>query len=236
MVQNLLHRVKVEASYSDSYWRLVPPEEKLEILFESQGKGIVATTMFVFFGIILSVGYYFPWLILASLFFAPIVYKSSSNRVWNRLKAEKLIYYLAARSALRRFAYSFGAKDLEPKIIIKAELEEFFDDRPIFETKMPVVAALFEEVVIVIQERPGGAILRFGSLLGPKLMVYSDRDKIILKKKLLDQERFEYCLTSKYPVALKAFSDMLQSYQNRLTSYLKPQSFPQEPQTEEQAF
>ncbi|MCS6961714.1 MAG: hypothetical protein NZT61_04330 [Deltaproteobacteria bacterium] len=202
-------------AHPETSFQLVPPEEKLEILAESQGSGLVFLGLCLFFFIVTAIGYQFPWLILSGFLLAPVIYKSASNKAWNKLKAEKMLYYLGARSACRRFAFSLGAVDLEPKILFRGYLTETYDpwhEEPI---TSPVWVALFNDCVIAIQEKKGGAVLRFGSILGPKLKVSREDGKVVMKKDIYMQDRFTYTITSDYPVALTAFGDMLYSFQKR---------------------
>ncbi len=210
-------RVNSETTLLDNYWRIIPPEEKLEILSLSQGKGLMFTGIFIYIFLITAVGYYSPWLILFAFLLSPVAYQVTSNKIWNMLKAQTLIYYLAAKSAARRIAYSLNCNELEVRLLFRASLEEKITMDAFEETVSvkPVWVAVFQEAVVVFEERKGGAVLRFGSLFGPKLNVDIDQNKITLQRLTYGQDRFKYILTSKYAVAFKACQDMLTSYQTQ---------------------
>jgi len=203
-----------------SGWRLIPPEEKLELLEICQGAGLTAVGWMIFFSSILSLGYYQIWILVLAFLFAPLAYTVISNKEWNRLSCERTLLYLAARSAARRFAYALGSNDLEPKLLFRGILEEHYQHtvEPELVGEFPVWISLFQDCLVVIQEKKGGAILRFGTMIGPRLEIEKTTPNLILKLK--DSPKFSYKIKSQFPVCIKAFEDMLVNKHNQVLEKL----------------
>lgn len=210
-------------------WRNVPPEEKFEMIARSQSRGILAAAVGVGLAATLAVGFQIPGLLWAGILVSPFVFQFASGKAWRDHRPKVMLEYLAARAVTRRYAFAISAKDLGLRLIFKGLLEEEYSDDKIqealnqaFENQrvVEVWVALFNDAVIIIAERPGGARCLFASPLNDKLSVeavnssqgdYSTGKTVILTLTDRTHVKRRFRLTSKYPAALVVFEKDLQS-------------------------
>lgn len=165
---------------SSELWRKIPPEEKLDLMARAHGKG--ALTSFIIFVVssTLAIGLQVPWIMWGSLVAAPFIFQAAAGKDWKDSRPRIMLEYLAARSAARRYAYVANAQQLEPNFIFRGVLEEQFDDKHLHEALKKVVennqqtevwVSLFEDALIMMSERKGGAKLEFAHVFNDKLRV-----------------------------------------------------------------
>jgi hypothetical protein len=212
-------------------WRMVPPEEKFELLAQAQSKGVFAALIGIIVFCTLAVSLKMSWLIWTSFLVAPFIFQFASGKEWRKLRPRTLLEYLAARSASRRFAFSIRSKDLAAKMIFKGTLEKVYGQDHIQEAMEAIIAnnaeskvwiSLFGDAFTMISEKAGGADLKLGHLIDNKLKLYSeaasdkeysDAKGLIIKITSRDGDTSTYKLTSKYPAALMVFEKKLKQIQ-----------------------
>lgn len=208
-------------------WRMIPPEEKFELMARAQSKGVLAASVCIIVFCTLAVGFKASALMWISFVVSPFVFQFAAGKAWRTLRPKALMEYLAARSASRRYAFSTRAKDLTPNMIFKGRLEELYENDQIQEAleaaidntkESEVWITLFGDAVTMIAERYGGAELKFAALIDDKLEVVSaspsgsdyanDKELHITVRRREDNEK-RFRLTSRYPAALIVFEKKL---------------------------
>jgi len=210
-------------------WRNVPPEEKFEMIARSHSRGVLAAFIGILLGATLAVGLQIPELLWAGCLLAPFVFQFASGKAWRDHRPRVLLEYLAARAVTRRYAFTVSAKDLGLRLIFKGVLEEEYSDEKIQEAlneafenqrRLEVWVALFNDAVVIISERIGGARCELASPFNNKLAVeavnpgkgdYTVGKTIILTLTDRTHVKRRYRLTSKYPAALVVFEKEIQS-------------------------
>ncbi|RME61377.1 MAG: hypothetical protein D6780_01820 [Candidatus Dadabacteria bacterium] len=207
----------------DEIWKLVPPEEKLEILAKAQARGIISAVIGIILCAALAIGFSLPMLFWISLIGSPLVFQIAASRMWKMLHPQIVLWYLAARSAARRYAFILKSEDLTIKLIFKGELrnlalEEESRD-PTAQKWLPVWVVLFRDCLVIIREMPGGAQLEFGGLLGERLKLeprddYEDASGIRYKELYLvfngrDAPPQKVLLRSRYQAAMVALEGFI---------------------------
>ena len=209
-------------------WRNVPPEEKFEMMAHAQSRGIFAAFIVILIASTMAVCFQAPWLMWGSFILAPFIFQFATGKAWRDHRPKVLLEYLAARAVTRRYAFAVAAKDLGLKLIFKGSLEEEFTDSNIQnamasgfsqQTRIDVWVTLFNDAVVIISERLGGARCELATPFNDKLVVeslneskneYSSGKTVILTltDRTLVKRRFR--LTSRYPAALLVFEKELQ--------------------------
>lgn len=211
-------------------WRIVPPEEKFEIMAKAQSKGVFACLIAVVIASTMAVGFKASWLMWASIIISPFIFQFAAGKAWRALRPKVMLEYLAARSASRRYAFAAKAKDLTPNLIIRGNLEELFNNDQLQEAMEAMIdntkeaevwVTLFGDAVVMISERQGGAELRFAHVLDDKLQItsrsadgndYSSSKELFFEVRGKDNEnKKRFKLTSKYPAALVVFEKKIKS-------------------------
>lgn len=214
-------------------WRMVPPEEKFEVMAKAQSSGVMASSVLILVGCTLAVGFHESWLMWSSFIISPFVFQFAASKAWRTLRPKILLEYLAARSASRRYAFSTRAKDLAPNMIFKGKIEEIYSNDRIQEAMEAMIdntkeaevwITLFGDAFTMIAERYGGAELKLAATIDEKLEIastsstgkdYTADKELIIRVKNRDEEPKTYKVTSKYPAALIVFEKKLKSMQNR---------------------
>lgn len=220
-------------------WRMIPPEEKFEIMAQAQSKGVMAAAVFIVVSCTLAVGFKMSWLMWTSFIISPFVFQFAAGKAWRTLRPKILLEYLAARSASRRYAFSTRAKDLTPNMIFKGVLEEVYSNDRIQEAMEAMIAntkeaevwiTLFGDAFTMISERYGGAELKLASLLDDKLDIssqsgsgkdYGSDKELLLTVRSKDAPSKTYKLTSKYPAALVVFEKKVRSMKSTASNDIK---------------
>lgn len=210
-------------------WRNVPPEEKFEMMARSHSRGVLAAFIGILLGATLAVGLQIPQLLWAGCLLSPFVFQFASGKAWRDHRPKVLLEYLAARAVTRRYAFTVSAKDLGLRLIFKGTLEEEYSDEKIQEAlnrafdnqrSIEVWVALFNDALVIISERIGGARCELASPFNNKLMVesvnagkgdYSSGKTIIITLTDRTHVKRRFRLTSKYPAALVVFEKESQS-------------------------
>lgn len=210
-------------------WDSIPPEEKFEMLAKAQARGVGAAIMLVIVGCTLAVGFRFDVLMWGALLISPLLFQFVAGKAWRDMRPPMLLEYLAARSAARRYAFANKSQDLGLVLIFKGEFEPLAATAELEETfgrafgAITGWIALFNDCVVVITERPGGAECLFAQILNDKIGIEgrsesgeeyaNDREVIITSQtKRGDQRRIK--LTSRYPAALVVFEKKAQQLIN----------------------
>jgi hypothetical protein len=209
-------------------WRNVPPEEKLEMMARAQSRGILVAFIVILVASTMAVGFQMPWLLWSSLLISPFVFQFATGKSWRDNRPKVLLEYLAARAVTRRYAFAVSAKDLGLKLIFKAILEEEYSDNNAQdaldrafnkEKTTEVWVTLFNDAVVIISERLGGARCELASPFNDKLMVeaineskneYGRGKTIILTLTDRTHVKRRFRVTSRYPAALLVFEKQLQ--------------------------
>lgn len=216
-------------------WRVIPPEEKLELLARAQASGVFTAFLFIFVASTLAVALKVSGLLWASLLISPLVYQYASGKAWRGLRPRLILEYLAARSAARRYAFMANAKDLSPLLIFKGFMEELGESEDkteelLFAAKPQISdnevwISLFEDAIVVMEEHPGGARLRFGRLLEEELSItspqtgeddYTTDKEVFLTYTSKTQEEKRVRLTSPFPAALVVFEKQALIFQEEM--------------------
>ena len=214
-------------------WRQIPPEEKIEIMDGAHSKGLFAAVVASVVGATCAVALQEVWLFWGSLLAAPLVFQFAAGKAWRTVKPATMLRYLAARSAARRYAYSAKSKDLELSLIFRGTLERIYGDNLLQEALEAMVqdnketevwVALFQDVVVVMSERRGGAALEYAQPISDKLVIesqspsgkdYANDKEIYLSSKEKGDKNGKIKLTSRFPGALVVFEKRLRAYQSR---------------------
>jgi hypothetical protein len=213
---------------ADELWRKIPPEEKLNLMSRSHSDGIVCSFFFILIAATFAISYQKIELFWGSFVFCPIIFQFFSNRRWKQVRPEAMIRYLAARSAARRFAYGLKANDLTLKLIFRGKVEKIYDEKNVLEQieatrsagkVVDVWVALFNDCLVCISERHGGAQLQFGALLNDKFSFseLEDSQTLSANSKMLELEFIDKRLgtkraklSSSFPAAMSVLEQSLQ--------------------------
>ena len=87
---------------AEEAWRIIPPEEKLEIMAKSHATGVRSATALALLGGTLAISFQLPIVFWGALIASPIVFQFTSSKKWRSLRPVALLQYLAARSVTRR--------------------------------------------------------------------------------------------------------------------------------------
>jgi hypothetical protein len=217
-------------------WRVIPPEEKIEMMSRAQTAGTMACIAAVIALSTVSIALRLDWILWSSLIACPFIFQFAAGKVWRDLKPRTMLEYLAARSAARRFAFMYIGKKLGLNLIFRGQVEKLFEQEQVMEqleaavnknSEAAVWIALFEDSVVLISEQPGGAKAQFAHLINEKMEVYradqeSGSDAVAprsLVLKVSDSRGTgsgEFKLTSRHPAALLVFEKkLLQALQNQ---------------------
>ena len=225
-------------------WRIIPPEEKLEMMAYAQSKGVLAVIVALILGGTCAVALKIPGILWFSLATIPVVFQFAQGKAWRTVKPAKVLRYLAARSAARRYAFAQRGNDLNCMLMFRGKIERLYSaenaqdaiEAAIEQNKEAEVwIGLFRDAIVMMSEQPGGAKLEFGHLLNDKVSVEgkspsdggdyaSDKELIFsyTEDKLGDdflesanKRTKQIKLTSKYPAALIAFEKKIQEYRRR---------------------
>lgn len=223
---------------SNELWRQIPPEEKFDLIARAQAKGIMVSVMTVIIACTVAVGLKQGWLIWASLILTPLLFQFAAGREWRGLKPRVMLEYLAARAAARRYAFTARAKDLHLTLMFRGKIERIFDDEEgklkeleaaIENSKECAVwIALFNDAVIMMSERFGGAQLEFAHVINDKLEIsgqspgnkgeYASDREILLSFSDRRSGGQKVKVTSRYSAALVVFEKKLLQLQKDITS------------------
>lgn len=210
-------------------WRQIPPEEKFEMIAKSHSRGFMSAFTAVVVCCTLAVGLRVPWLIWTSLIVSPLIFQFTAGKAWRALRPRTMLEHLAVRSAARRYAFAHHSKDLGIVTVFRGTLEEQFAEDNIEQAleaavenlkESAVWVALFNDAVIMLTERAGGADLRFAHLIDDELDVTSESpqsgkeyasDHTVLLRfpDLRTNLPRTFRLTSKHPAALIVFEKKL---------------------------
>lgn len=221
----------MDATDSTDLWRFIPPEEKVQALTRSQASGFLASIFAIAVAATLSIGLQEVWIFYGALIVSPLIYQLAAGRSWRKLKPKMMLEYLAARSAARRYAFSVKGEELSVKLMFRGTLTEEFkrdelnqalEDSVFGNQEAAVWISLFPDSVIIMQEQPGGAMIRFGHIINDKLEISSNSDgyendlEVILSsndtKRPMDK-RFK--IRSESPAALTVFLKRLEEYKSK---------------------
>lgn len=225
----------MDTTDAQEFWRIIPPEEKLELLSKSHARGIVSAITAIVVGSTLAVGFKWNWFLWGSMMISPLIFQFAAGKEWRKLKPQAILKYLAARSAARRYAFAAQSKDLTvafmfrgklEKISAKQEFEDSLDSIISNASEAEVWVTLFRDCIVMMSERPGGAELKFGHLINEKLTItgispdgdsdYSNDREIYLTVQEKKNEEKKYKLTSKFPAALIVFEKKAMEQQKEL--------------------
>lgn len=209
-------------------WRNVPPEEKFEMMARAQSRGILVSFISILICATMAVGFQMPWLLWGSIIISPFVFQFATGKAWRDHRPKVLLEYLAARAVTRRYAFAVSAKDLGLKLIFKGRLEEEYSDTNVQDAldrafdnqrNIDVWVTLFNDALVVISERPGGARCELASPFNDKLMIesisesksdYSNGKTVIITLTDRTHVKRRFRLTSRYPAALLVFEKQIQ--------------------------
>jgi hypothetical protein len=167
-------------------WRLIPPEEKFDMLAFTHSKGFIAAcSVFTIFSTI-AIGLRIQYLIWLSLIISPIIFQYAASIAWKKIKPRVMLEYLAARSAARRYAFAANGRELGLSLIFRGTLyknlisidpfspekDNFSEDEQSSVSDLIEIAvwiALFDDSVVIMRESKGGAMLEFAHLIDGKL-------------------------------------------------------------------
>lgn len=214
----------MDTTDAQEFWRIIPPEEKLELLSKSHARGIVSAITAIVVGSTLAIGFKWNWFLWGSMMISPLIFQFASGKEWRKVKPQAILKYLAARSAARRYAFAAQSKDLSVDFMFRGTLEKVQDRQKaedaiesILEgaSEAEVWVTLFRDCIIMMSERPGGAELKFGYLINEKLSItglspdgdsdYSNDREIYLTVQERKNDEKKYKLTSRFPAALVVF-------------------------------
>ena len=162
-----------EESLTD-IWERIPPEERLELLATAQARGIEAALLLLLMAFSASLGLHTPWIFFGSLLFTPFAFQIMSRKSWRVLKPHPMLEYLTSRSTARVYASLNGARDLDPSLMFRAELQPEFTDDAIEDmpsdalekpAPKPVWVSLFPDTIVIASESPSGSRLELGHSL-----------------------------------------------------------------------
>lgn len=207
---------------SKELWRQIPPEEKLELMSRAQSKGVLACLSLICLAATLSIGFQTPQIFWASFLGSPIVFQASASKAWKALRPRAMLEYLGVRSAARRFAFSVDGEDLTVNLMFRGRIEHLYGEEQVFsalnaavegEKEAAVWITLFQDSLVMISEKPGGAKLEFGTPLKTLEMqvqneggeTYSSDKEIVLSMDSRKHGKKSVRLTSHQPAALVVF-------------------------------
>jgi 6-pyruvoyl-tetrahydropterin synthase len=215
-------------------WRQIPPEEKLEMMARAHAKGLTTSLGVILLGSTCAIAFQEVSLMWGTILVSPIIFQMSASKAWRGLKPVKILRYLAARSAARRYAYTAQSSDLTMDLIFQGAIEEVIDEsnaEEVLEAAARNVKAteawitLFKDTVVVMSEKTGGAKSELVAPIDHKLLVdsnsldgqdYSTSKEVYLTTVIpgldtLAEEdtRTRYKLTSASPGALVVFEKKL---------------------------
>ena len=210
-------------------WRTIPPEEKLETMSRAHANGTFTALIGIIIASTLAVGLRQPWLLWTSIIVSPLLFQAAAGKAWRALRPRMMLEYLAARAAARRYAFAVNSNDMGVNLMLKAELQHIYENenlglainsmmQSIHETSVWVT--LFNDALIILSEKRGGAHCEFAALTNDKLSVeakngneeseYTNDKELILTvapdKKYAGRK---IKLTSRYPAALVVFEKKL---------------------------
>jgi hypothetical protein len=222
----------MESLNENEMWRIVPPEEKLDMLARAQTSGFSSAVIFVIIGWTIAVSLALPWLIWTSLVLTPFVFQFSASRMWRTLRPKTMLEYLAARSAARRFAFQVRGRDLNIILLFRGSLEHVYekaeDAQKMVEEDLnnvrhqDVWIGLFRDTIICMAEGIGGAHLELGVTINEKLVITSSDKGAYAKGKEITltsqtkgvQGEQKYRITSRHPAALVVFEKKILQLQD----------------------
>lgn len=206
-------------------WRNVPPEEKFELMAKAQAQGVMAALLLIGIGCTVAVGLQIQAIMWVSLIGAPLVFQIASGKAWRDLRPKTMLEYLAVRSAARRYAFASQAKDLTLALVFRGyfmpEKNEggpdisYGNNSENQSEPEPVWITLFNDALVIMRERLGGASLVFSHLLNDTLEIratspnsgkdYANDKQLLITYPLKGGMRASFQLTSRYPGALVVF-------------------------------
>jgi hypothetical protein len=165
---------------NEELWRQIPPEEKLELMSKAQAKGVSAAATLILISGTLAVGFQQTIIFWAGLLTSPIVFQFVSGRAWRALRPRAMLEYLGARSAARRYAFTAQAQDLHLNLLFRGRAEKVFAEEQVLSAldaaitgnkDSSVWVALFNDAVVLLSERAGGASCEFAQVINPTLEI-----------------------------------------------------------------
>ena len=213
-------------------WRQIAPEEKIELMSKAHAKGVMTAMIVIVVMCTLAVGLHQPWMVWSSLIISPLIFQMAAGQAWRVVKPRTMLEHLAVRSAARRYAFSHKAQDLGLVTVFRGELQEKFDNNNLEEaleamevavetnSESSVWIALFNDAVIAITERRGGAELKMGHLINKKLAVssnspsgkeYAPGHQVLISYEDNAGKERSYIITSRYTGALIVFEKKLRN-------------------------
>jgi hypothetical protein len=209
-------------------WRRIPPEEKLELMSRAHSVGVASVFVVLVVCGVVAVGLKIPFVFWIPFAAVPFIFQFASSKAWRGIKPRRMLEYLAARSASRRYAFGTNAEDLSIRLMFRGILSPIFEaDEEYQELEAEVEdkrstdvwIALFTETIVMISEQPGGARLEFAHTLDEKLTYEAtgfDRSLDQQRAVLLaivgrDGRTYRYRVTSRYPAALLAFERQIRA-------------------------
>jgi len=210
-------------------WRQIPPEEKFELIAKSHSRGFLCAFTAVVIASTVAVGLKAPWLIWSSLVISPLIFQFAAGKAWRALRPKLMLEHLAVRSAARRYAFAHRSQDLGLVTVFRGTLEEQFSEENISAAleatvenvrESAVWVALFNDAVVMVAERIGGAELKFVHLINDELEIKSESpvsgkeyapDHVVFLQypDYRTNQARKFKLTSKYPAALIVFEKKL---------------------------
>jgi len=211
-------------------WRLIPPEEKFQLMARAQAKGVLSCLTAIIVCCTLAIGLQLSWLMWAAFLACPFIFQFAAGKAWKHLRPMVMLEYLAARSAARRYAFATNAKDLTLVLIFRGKLERVFEgeegaiaalEATIEDNReLECWVALFTDAVVLMSEKPGGAQVEFAHLLNESLNSegvspsdkgdYSDDREVYLSYMDRRSNKLQKIkLTSHFPASLVVFEKKL---------------------------
>lgn len=212
---------------SSEAWRQIPPEEKIELLSEAHSRGVIAVFFFLLTAATLAVGFQFSELFWCALLASPVVFQSVSSMRWRALRPLLILQYLAARTAARRYAYQANSADMGLQLIFRGELEHTASEDNAMSALNAAVSnnqsvsvwiTLFNDAVVILSERHGGAELEFAQIITDRLSIapvdpdqpeYTNDRKLILAHDDPDYGTYSVTISSHQPAAISVFEKQL---------------------------
>lgn len=225
----------MDTTDANEFWRIIPPEEKLELLSKSHARGIVSAITAIIVGSTLAVGFKWDWFLWGSMLISPLIFQFASGKEWRKVKPQAILKYLAARSAARRYAFAAQSKDLSAVFMFRGYLERLHNRQDVSDEiesivegvgEVEVWITLFRDCIIMMSERPGGAELKFGYLINEKMTIsgrspdgdgdYSNNREVFIAVQEKKNEEKRFKITSKFPAALVVFEKKALEQQREL--------------------
>jgi hypothetical protein len=174
--------IKMDVQNFNELWKRIPPEEKLLLNSAANSFGVIIAFFLFLMLSALAIGYKEPLLLWGGLALTPLVFQLASSRDWRKRRSHTVLEYLAARSAVRRFAYNLCCLDLEVQLLFKGALKKVTsieasdldspptgDEKDPFSGYQPVWIAFFRDGIVIVSESIGGAQVEFMHLINDKL-------------------------------------------------------------------